>query len=355
MTLTYRDQYSSSFIVKKALPQLLLLLSIGILSACSPTIQQYSGFKNSAKITDSHFISSDGVKLRLQSWLPAGDTSAVLLGLHGFNDHSGAFSELGPRLAALGFAVYAYDQRGFGTSEPRGIWANTPTLVQDFLEVTKLIKSRHSSISLNALGESMGGAVLLAALDKTHSERVGHIDGIILSAPAIGGSATKPKWQMKLLSFLAHTVPMIRLQANGLNLKPSDNTEMLRALGDDPKFIRKTRVDAIYGLLGLMDIALDAAKNQTKPILVLYGANDELVLQKPTCEMIRKLPEKHWRLAFYPNGYHLLFRDLGRDLVINDIASWLRKPGDKLPSGLEQHYTKINGKEKFFCFNMILN
>tara|TARA_Y100000588_G_C14261834_1_gene927958 strand:+ start:1569 stop:2636 length:1068 start_codon:yes stop_codon:yes gene_type:complete len=353
MTLTYHDQYSSSFIVKKAFPQLLLLVFIGILSACSPTIQQYSGFKNSAKMTDEHFISSDGVKLRLQSWLPVGEPSAVLLGLHGFNDHSGAFTELGPRLAALGFAVYAYDQRGFGTSERRGIWADTPTLISDFLEVSTLIKSRHSIISLNALGESMGGAVLLAAHDKTHSERVGHIDGIILSAPAIGGSKTKSKWQMKLLSFLAHTLPMVRLQADGLNIKASDNTEMLRALGDDPKFIRKTRIDAIYGLLGLMDVALDAAKNLTKPVLILYGANDELILKEHTCEMIRKLPKGSWRLAFYPNGYHLLFRDLGRDLVTNDIVSWLQKPVNQLPSGFEQHYTETNAEEKFFCSNMI--
>ena len=33
------------------------------------------------------------------------------------------------------------------------------------------------------------------------------------------------------------------------------------------------------------------------------------------------------RRAVYPNGYHLLMRDLDRQAVINDVIAWIRRPG----------------------------
>jgi hypothetical protein len=41
------------------------------------------------------------------------------------------------------------------------------------------------------------------------------------------------------------------------------------------------------------------------------------------------------RRAFYLNGYHLLLRDLDRDLVEADILSWLSDPHRWLPSGAD--------------------
>jgi hypothetical protein len=39
--------------------------------------------------------------------------------------------------------------------------------------------------------------------------------------------------------------------------------------------------------------------------------------------------------AFYPNNYHLLLRDLGRAVPIDDIIAWLLDPASPLPSGAE--------------------
>ena len=45
----------------------------------------------------------------------------------------------------------------------------------------------------------------------------------------------------------------------------SDNIEMLRALGADPLFIKATRVDAIAGLVELMDIAAASVDEPGRP------------------------------------------------------------------------------------------
>ena len=42
-------------------------------------------------------------------WRPDGEPRAVLLALHGFNDHHTAFAEFGPWAAAHGVLVEAYD------------------------------------------------------------------------------------------------------------------------------------------------------------------------------------------------------------------------------------------------------
>ena len=39
------------------------------------------------------------------------------------------------------------------------------------------------------------------------------------------------------------------------------------------------------------------------------------------------------RTAWYPNGWHLLNRDLDADIVYRDVVSWLRDPKAPLPSG----------------------
>ncbi|MEQ9200536.1 MAG: alpha/beta hydrolase, partial [Rhodospirillales bacterium] len=78
------------------------------------------------------------------------------------------------------------------------------------------------------------------------------------------------------------------------------------------------------------------------PALVLYGAKDEVIPPKPTRQMLRNLPPdtaERRRIAVYPEGWHMLLRDLQGEVVWRDIASWIRRPEDPLPSGAEA-YTK---------------
>jgi hypothetical protein len=41
--------------------------------------------------------------------------------------------------------------------------------------------------------------------------------------------------------------------------------------------------------------------------------------------------------AFYPDGYHLLQRDLAGAVVTRDVVQWLRDPNMPLPSGADHH------------------
>jgi len=321
-----------------------VLAMLLVLGACAPRVQQPLNANQPPKLNANHVVMRDGARLPLTTWHPAAPPGAAVVALHGFNDHSGAFSDLGPALAEAGVAVYAYDQRGFGGAPGRGIWPGTAALGRDLAEVVRLVRAAHPSIPVHALGESMGGAVIMAAL--AGDARL-EIDGAVLSAPAVWGRVTMPPWQRRTLAAATAAFPAIRLRPQGIKITPSDNIEMLRALGRDPRFIGETRIDALSGLVDLMDRALEASRTLRLPLLVLYGERDEIVPRRPTCLMLSRLPVpgsgRRWRAALYPRGYHMLFRDLAGDLVSRDIAAWLTDPAAALPSGHERHPDEATG------------
>jgi acylglycerol lipase len=72
----------------------------------------------------------------------------------------------------------------------------------------------------------------------------------------------------------------MELSGNGLDITPSDNREMRDALHNDPQFIKRTRIDAMYGLTNLMDEALAKAENLRVPTLVQYGKKDQIIVSR---------------------------------------------------------------------------
>jgi alpha-beta hydrolase superfamily lysophospholipase len=194
---------------------------------------------------------SDGLGLPLRAWLPEKNPPrAVILALHGFNDYSKAFEEPGKFWAARGIATYAYDQRGFGEAPNRGLWGGAPAMIGDLHTAVAALKVRHPQTPIYVLGESMGGAVALAAAAGADPPPVA---GVILAAPAVWARATMPLHQRVALWIGAHTLPWLPVRGRGLKIQASDNIEMLRALGRDPLVIKETRIDAIHGLADLMD------------------------------------------------------------------------------------------------------
>ncbi|MBF0563479.1 MAG: alpha/beta hydrolase [Alphaproteobacteria bacterium] len=305
-------------------------------SACTPVVQPNASEITQPSLTGNAFMARDRVSLPMRSWLPEnGPPKAIILALHGFNDYSNAFDAPGRYLAKHGIAVYAYDQRGFGQAPDHGLWPGTENLVNDLKDAAKIIQTRHPGIPFYLLGESMGGAVVMAATTRPAPPR---FDGIILSAPAVWGRDTMPMSYRISLFLTAHTMPWLTLSGRGLHIMASDNIEMLRGLFRDPLIIKKTRVDAIFGLANLMDEAFFATARVPGPLLLLYGASDEVVPRKAMARALRTLPNSDAiprTVAIYGKGYHMLLRDLNAAIPLGDIVAWITAPGAPLPSGAD--------------------
>jgi len=272
----------------------------------------------------------DGARLPTYRWLPrGGDPNAVILAVHGFNDHAMAFDVPGRWFAAHGLAVYAHDQRGFGGSPGGGAWAGEAALVRDLAAMVRLVQQRHPGTPVYLLGSSMGGAVILAAAARGALPEVA---GTVLAAPAVWARRTMPWYQRWALWVGARTLPWLRVGGGELNIRASDNDAALRTLALDPRVRGTTRVGTLHGLTNLMDTALGAAAEAPTPLLTLYGENDEIVPAGPMRRFRRHLPEAGVTNRTYETGWHLLLRDRRADRVWRDIAAWVRDSGGEPPS-----------------------
>ncbi|WP_329959140.1 alpha/beta hydrolase [Methylomonas rapida] len=317
-----------------------LLLGLS-LSGCTPVMMVSGPTLGVSRLTDHVYIAADGTELPLSTW-SATDPKAIIIALHGFNDYRHFFHSTAEYLRQRQVFCYAYDQRGFGQSPNKGFWAGSDTYAGDLAEFTRLVQERHPGKPVYLLGESMGGAIIIDAMARPQKPDVA---GIILSAPAVWGRQTMPWYQTSLLWTLSHTFPWLTLTGKGVvQVTPSDNIEMLIALGRDPWVIKETRVDAIYGLTNLMDAALDSAEKLDEKILLLYGEKDEIVPAEPTAMFVRGLLNEQAdkkTVAYYKNGYHMLLRDLQAPLIWQDIAHWILDDAKTLPSGADRNIGKL--------------
>lgn len=314
------------------------MLALVGLAACAPRLQPPGEQATVPAIApnESAWQAGDGRSLPLRRWLPAnGAPKAIVMAMHGFNDYSNAFTAAAEWWAGQGIATYAPDQRGFGRAPFTGYWSGEDRMADDLVELHALLRRHHPDVPIYWLGESMGGAVVLHSLTRHPAIRPA---GAVLVAPAVWGRASMPLLYRAALFITSYTIPWKTFTGSGLKIQASDNIEMLRQLSRDPLFIKATRVDAIHGLVNLMDDAALARPADT-PLLLLYGVKDEVIPKKPVekfVETLKATPRVDMRVAVYPQGWHMLLRDLQAELVWRDIAAWIGNNRSALPSGAER-------------------
>jgi alpha-beta hydrolase superfamily lysophospholipase len=303
-----------------------------LLAACAPLRAPLGSLSQPPALAGGVFVTRDGTSLPLREWPAEGDfrghPRALILALHGMSDYSNAFAMPAAFWATQGITTLAYDQRGFGAGPNPGLWAGADIMRRDLDDFVAAAKSRFPGVPVFVLGESMGGAVVLTALAGPGSLLSSQVDGVILAAPAVWSRADMPISYRVALYLAAHLVPGLVLTNSAasrvVTIVPSDNIEMLRALARDPLFQKKTRTDTLFGLVNLMDEARTAPARITRapPILMLYGAHDQVIPAAPTKAVIAALGGKA-DVRRYPNGYHMLFRDLDGRTVQKDTADWV--------------------------------
>jgi acylglycerol lipase len=293
------------------------------LSACAtPALAPRGAVRETPKIEADAFIARDGMRLPLRHW-DAANPKAVIVALHGMSDYSQAFDLPGPWWAAHGVSVYAYDQRGFGAAPDSGLWAGTAAMRQDLDDFVEAVRAKFRRVPVYALGESMGGSVVLTALAGPGPPRV---DGVILVAPAVWSRSDMPLLYRTALWIGAHALPWVHVSGEGLHIWATDNMAVLRKLSRDPLYQHAARIDQVYGLVNLMDEARRAPLHMTSdpPILLVYGGNDQVIPAPPTEAVVKQLGSRATVIR-YPHGYHMLLRDVGAENRWKDILDWIEK------------------------------
>jgi acylglycerol lipase len=311
------------------------LATAPIVAACAPLLQKPlapgAAFAGPAFEGD-HFVSFDGARLGLMRWEADGEPWAVVVGLHGMDDYSGAFHTAGPWWAKQGITTCAFDQRGFGRSPARGIWAGEDLMAEDLRAACMVARKRHPKAIIAVAGESMGGAVAIAAFA---SDRPPDADRLILLSPAVWGFSQQPLPYSASLWVASHMMPGYVVEPPSFiarKIWASDNVRELIAMGRDKQMIFGSRFDTLYGLVSLMETAWQRIDRLKVPAVYMYGAHDQIIPPAAAISAAARL-RRPGRTLYYAKGWHLLLRDLQAETVWRDGEAFIRDPGGVVPSG----------------------
>src|SRR5690242_2875178 len=247
------------------------------------------------------FSATDGQTIPYRLW-PARDPRALVLLLHGALDYSGAFDELGPRLARHRLNALAIDQRGFGATSTRGTWGGQERMIRDVIEAALFLRMRYGcDLPLFVLGESMGAAVAVHS-----AARVPDLDlaGLVLASPG----AVSGLWRRIVGSLLTRIFrfcfPNGGFRIERVSAWDHAPSAAIRLLSD-PMVLRQIRPATLVGLLKLSLSAIDQAEHVRVPVLTMVGGRDDIL----RIECIRRLHdglagEKQW--AYFLDAPHLL-------------------------------------------------
>jgi len=281
------------------------------------------------------FVVQDGARLPYLRWSPEGQEPwAVIVALHGFNDHYASFRLAGPWWATRGIETWAYDQRGFGLSPHRGEFASESLTSADLRTIVALVRAERPNALIVVAGESMGGSSTIAAFGGATPPDA---DRVVLLAPGVWGWSSQNPFNRAGLWAAARLMGGRTVEPPAFavrNIRASDNTLELIRNGRDPQSILSTRFDSMHGLVDLMEAASMRLGAVEKPTLLLYGAHDRIVRKGPMRLALERAGERpNLRTAWYPNGWHILNRDLQGEVVYRDVEAWLRDAAAPLPSG----------------------
>ncbi|MBL8781897.1 MAG: alpha/beta fold hydrolase [Alphaproteobacteria bacterium] len=269
----------------------------------------------------------DGYRLPYRLWLPDRAPRAAVLLVHGVCDYAGAFDFICPYFATLGYAVLAFDQRGFGQTRTRGKWPGTRRLARDVGDAASFLKRRVPSVPLFVVGESMGGALAVLAATRGHLNGVA---GMALVAPGALGCAMR----RFLFGLVVRTLKLFGARADlfveRVNCDDLSADAAIRLLAD-PLVLRRISPALMGGLVQLGERVYDAAPEVDVPTLTLVGTREDV----SPLRCIRSLRQRFKgdaTLVEFENGPHLLLHWRERDRVLETIGNWIDA---RLPARVE--------------------
>ncbi|CAL4927010.1 unnamed protein product [Urochloa decumbens] len=271
---------------------------------------------------------SRGETLFTQCWWPHPSSStikprALVVVMHGLNEHSGRYDHLARRLNDIGVKVYGMDWTGHGGSDGlHGYVQSLDHAVVDLKMYLKKVLAENPGLPCFCFGHSTGGGIILKAALDPEVETL--ISGIVLTSPAVRVQPAHPIIRVMAPVF-ALIAPRYQFTASHRNGPPvSRDPEALRAkYTDQLVFTGAIRVRTGYEILRLTSFLQQHLHRITVPILVLHGANDMVTDPDGSRALYEQSSSADKSLRLYDGLLHDLLIEPEKDKIMDDIVEWL--------------------------------
>lgn len=272
------------------------------------------------KHQDGYFKNQENQSIYFQSWLPDNPAKAVLLIVHGLNEHCGRYDHFSDFFVNEGFAVYGMDLIGHGKSDgTRSYVKDFTNYINDLILYLEKIKQLQPGSPIFLIGHSMGGLIGSLFL----IDHPGQVAGAVLSGPVVQiPDDVTPLFIAlgKVVSFVFPKLGLLKIDLSGLSRDP----DVVQAYKDDPlvnsgKFTARVSAEMTRSF----DRVADEGSRIKDPVLILHGGSDRIV--NPTCShfLYALISSEIKEKIIYDSYYHEIYNDPGHEKVFEDVSSWI--------------------------------
>lgn len=259
-----------------------------------------------------------GTALFYQRW--AGGQAPLVI-VHGGGEHSGRYEALSAHLAALGFAVWAFDLEGHGRSPgARGHVRRFSHLVESahavIAEATRAAGGRRPVL----FGHSLGGLIATHCAASTPAS----IAALALSSPLWGLALAVPRWKRLAARALSPVWPSLAMRrSTSRDPLISHDPDVVRRYLTDPlmHYVASARLyteiqRALAALPGLLP-------RITAPTLVQQAGADAIASAEAVRRLFPLVGASRKALRVYDGYFHEIYNELGKERVVADLEQWL--------------------------------
>lgn len=299
--------------------------------------------------TTTTVTASDGIPLHTNRWLPDGPPRAVVQVAHGMAEHSARYARLGEALTAAGYAVYANDHRGHGSTASEadhGYFADHDgwaTVVEDVRAVTRFAQDEHPGLPVFLLGHSMGSFLARAYVIEDSRDLAGLVLSGTAGDPGLLGKAglgvARAEARVRGRRHVSPVLDKLTFGQYNAAFKPNrtdfdwlsrDDAEVDHYVADPlcgQTFTSGFFADIFAGLAGINDRRRVARVRRDLPILLVAGDKDPV---GDNGKGVRAVREQYASVGvadvtctLYPGARHEIFNETNRDEVTADVIAWL--------------------------------
>ena len=266
------------------------------------------------------YFSEQNQSIYYQYWLPENPPHAILLIVHGLNEHCGRYQHLAEYFTGADFGVYGFDLIGHGKSD------GTRSFVQDFatftnpiLTILDLITEQHTGVPVYLIGHSMGGLIGAKFLID-HQDK---INGAILSGSLVSVPEYVSDLTIKIGTIISKIIPKLRLigiDKSGLSRDP----QIVDNYINDPLVFNGKSTARISSVIN-DGISYVEEKGSTisSPILILHGGQDRICDPSWSTYLHNLVSSQQNQLIIYDDLYHEIYNEPEQETVFKDVLNWL--------------------------------
>jgi len=275
------------------------------------------------KHEEDHFLGSDGLRFYYQRWLPDSMTAhAVIVMLHGDFAHSSWYMNLPEHEVPPGYAVYAYDRRGWGRSPgQRGYIDRWGENIEDLDASLQVVRTKEPDCPIFLMGHTGSASIVLDYANQHPRD----LNGVFCVSPVLStGDAVLLPLRL-LLHFLTKVLPHltidVRRRFNAQASTISRDPTLVKFIQEDQ--FRNTRITPrwLTESKRAMQRVMEQAADIQVPLLILIGGADRNSSTETTKLYFHNVTIEDKESREYPGAYANLLSETNYEKALKHFPS----------------------------------